>query len=44
MPMENLIILGIVGAAMVGFMAVTFWLTTESGAQRKRERQMSAAE
>jgi hypothetical protein len=44
MPIENLIILGIVGAAMVGFMAVTFWLTTVSGAQRKRESQMTAAE
>lgn len=44
MPIENMIILGIVGASMIGFMAVTFWLATESGAERKRESQMSAAE
>jgi len=44
MPIENLIVLGIVVAAMVGFIAVTFWLTTESGAQRKRENHMIAAE
>lgn len=44
MPIENVIILGVVGAAMVGFMIVTFWLATESGAARKRERQMSVAE
>jgi hypothetical protein len=44
MPMENLIVLGIVGAGMLAFAAVTLWLTTESGARRKRESQMSAAE
>lgn len=44
MPMENLIVLGIVGAGMLAFAVVTLWLTTESGAQRKRERHMTAAE
>ena len=44
MPIENLIVLGIVGAGMLAFAGVTFWLITESGAQRKRERQMAAAE
>jgi|OM-RGC.v1.036225056 hypothetical protein len=44
MPLENLIVLGIVGAGMLAFAVVTFWLTTESGAERKRESRMIAAE
>ena len=44
MPIENMIVLGIVGAGMLAFAAVTLWLTTESGAQRKRENHMSPAE
>jgi|AACY02.14.fsa_nt_gi hypothetical protein len=37
MPVENLIILGIVVVGMVSFTVVTGWLTAESGAARKRE-------
>jgi hypothetical protein len=44
MPIENLIVLGIVGAGMLAFAAVTLWLTTESGAQRKRESHIAPAE
>ncbi len=44
MPVENLIVLGIVVTGMVVFGAVTLWLTTESGRARKAERQMMAAE
>ncbi len=42
--LENMIVLGIVGAGMIAFAAVTFWLTTESGARRKQERDIVAAE
>lgn len=44
MPLENMIILGIISASMVGFMVITFWLAAESGAARKRETQIAAAE
>lgn len=44
MPVENLIILGIVVGGMLAFGAVTLWLTTESGRARKAERHMAAAE
>jgi len=44
MPVENLIILGIVVGGMLAFGAVTLWLTTESGRARKVERHMAAAE
>ena len=44
MPVENMIILGIVVVAMVAFCAVAGWLTLESGKARKNERQSSAAE
>lgn len=44
MPVENLIILGIVVVAMVTFCAVAGWLTLESGKARKNERHPNAAE
>lgn len=44
MPLENMIVLGIVSAGMIAFAAVTFWLTTESGSRRKHERDIVAAE
>ncbi len=44
MPVENLIILGIVCGGMLAFGAVTLWLTTESGRARKSEQHMVAAE
>ncbi|MDA0787513.1 MAG: hypothetical protein O3B37_14605 [Proteobacteria bacterium] len=42
MPVENMIILGIVIVAMVSFCAVAGWLTLESGKQRKNERHQAA--
>ena len=44
MPVENIVILGILVAAMVAFCTVGGWLTTESGKQRKIERHQAAAE
>lgn len=44
MPLENLIVLGIVGAGMIAFAVVAAWLTTESGTRRKHERDIVAAE
>jgi hypothetical protein len=44
MPVENLIILGIVVVGMAAFGAVTLWLTTESGRLRRNERHFVAAE
>lgn len=44
MPLENMIILGIVLVAMVAFSVVAGWLTWESGKQRKIERDQAAAE
>jgi hypothetical protein len=44
MPVENMIILGILVAAMVAFCTVAVWMTWESGKQRKIERHQAAAE
>ncbi|MBT3809600.1 MAG: hypothetical protein HOF99_08885 [Rhodospirillaceae bacterium] len=44
MPVENIIILGILVASVVAFCTVAGWLTWESGKQRKNERQSAAAE
>ena len=44
MPVENLIVLGIVVVGMAAFAGVTLWLTTESGRQRRNERHLAAAE
>ena len=44
MPVENLIVLGIVIGGMAVFGAVTLWLTTESGRARKDEQYMTPAE
>jgi hypothetical protein len=38
MPVENLIILGILVGSVVAFCTVAGWLTWESGTQRKNER------
>jgi len=43
MPLENIIILGIVFVSMLAFSVVTGWLTWESGKQRKIERDQAAA-
>lgn len=44
MPLENIIVLGIVVVAAVAFSAVAGWLTWESGKLRKNERRQAAAE
>lgn len=44
MPLENLIVLGIVVAGMAAFTIVAGWLTYESGRRRKGERHGSPAE
>lgn len=44
MPVENIIILGIVVVSNLAFCAVAGWLTWESGKQRKIERHQAAAE
>jgi hypothetical protein len=43
-PVENIIILGIVVVSNLAFCAVAGWLTWESGKQRKIERHQAAAE
>jgi len=43
MPLENIIVLGIVAAGMLAFSVVAGWLTWESGKQRKIEQHQAAA-
>ncbi|MEP4379853.1 MAG: hypothetical protein ABJ215_08885 [Alphaproteobacteria bacterium] len=42
MPLDNIIILGILVAAMVAFCTVAGWLGLESGKQRQNERHRAA--
>jgi hypothetical protein len=44
MPIENMIVLGIVLVGAAAFSAVAGWLTWESGKQRKIDRLPAAAE
>lgn len=44
MPLENMIVLGVIVASMVAFIGVTAWMATESGARRKQEREIASAE
>ena len=44
MPVENIIVLGIVIVAAAAFSTVAGWLTWESGKQRKIDRHPAAAE
>ena len=44
MPVENIIVLGIVVAGMLAFVIVAGWLTCESGRCRRQERHGAPAE
>ncbi len=44
MPVENMIVLGIVVAGMVAFSVVAFWLSAESGRRNRNEHHGTPAE